>query len=72
MRQLGSDPQENLLPVQEVQEGPLDNEEADPPQHLLGRLAEHPAARFVAADEAFAAESSAPRTPAVPRTQGAA
>ena len=29
---------------------------------LLGRLAEHPAARFVAADEAFAAESSGPRT----------
>ena len=39
---------------------------------LLGRLAEHPAARFVAADEAFAAESSAPRTPIAPRNQGAA
>ena len=38
---------------------------------LLGRLAEHPAARFVAADEAFAAESSAPRTPSVPRTPSA-
>ena len=39
---------------------------------LLGRLAEHPAARFVAAEEAFAAEPAAPRTPSVPRTQGAA
>jgi hypothetical protein len=45
---------------------------------LLGRLAEHPAARFVAAGEAFAAEPSAartpsaPRTPTAPRTQGAA
>ncbi len=39
---------------------------------LLGRLAEHPAARFVAAGEAFAAEPSAARTPSAPRTQGAA
>ncbi len=39
---------------------------------LLGRLAAHPAARFVAADEAFAAESSAPRSPPAALNQGAA
>ncbi len=39
---------------------------------LLGRLAAHPAARLVAADEAFAAESSAPRAPTAHRNQGAA
>ncbi len=39
---------------------------------LLGRLTGHPAARFVAAEKAFAAEPSAPRTPSVPRNQGAA
>ncbi len=39
---------------------------------LLGRLAEHPAARFVAADEAFAAEPAASRNPAAPSNQGAA
>ena len=40
VEKFGSDPQKGLLTVQEVQEGPLDKDEADPPQHALGRLAE--------------------------------
>ena len=39
---------------------------------LLGRLTAHPAARFVAADQAFAAEATASRTPTTSRNRGAA